>query len=132
MSEGYVAVGAVEDDADCAMEAERLYLSGHRPITIHRLSAESADAVTKHLQGRPSRLPVRRSSDDETAEQFAAAIQRHPNVIHVYWEPVCDVCKVAGDPKLFHVSCIPGLFCRTCAYKIAELFASISPPAGTA
>ena len=55
-----VLITVVPTDEECALQAESLYLAGVRPITIHRTSSESADAVARYLRARPSAVPVHR------------------------------------------------------------------------
>jgi hypothetical protein len=108
-----VLITVAETDEACAIQAESLYLAGVRPITIHRTSSESADAVARYLRARPNAVPVRRSPDNETAEEFKSAIEAERDTVHVYFERVCDVCGAL--PPLFHTSLVAGFFCRRCA-----------------
>ena len=108
-----VLITVAETDEACAIQAESLYLAGVRPITIHRTSSASADAVARYLRARPNAVPVRRSPDNETAEEFRSALESAQDVVHVYFERVCDSCGAL--PPLFHVSVGEGFFCRACA-----------------
>ena len=62
---------------------------------------------------------MRRSPDSETPEEYARAIESERNMVHVYFEQVCDVCGAL--PPLFHVSVRAGFFCHACA--VAQLVA---------
>lgn len=111
-----VLVAAFKTDEDCALNAESMYLAGVRPVIVHRTSSASADAVVRYLRARPDAVPVRRSPDDETATDFQRAIERTRDMVHVYYEQVCDVCGAL--PPLFHTSVRAGFFCRPCAEAI--------------
>ena len=98
---------------ECAIQAESMYLSGVHPICVHRASSASADAVVAYLRSRPTAVPVGRSPDNETPDEFRRVLEADRNMVHVYFEQVCDVCGAL--PPLFHVSVRGGFFCRACA-----------------
>jgi len=112
-----VLITVTETDEACALELESMYRSGVRPIIAHRTSSASADAVVRYLRARPNAVPVRRSPDDESAAAFQQAIATAGrDMVHVYYEQVCDVCGAL--PPLFHTSVRAGFFCRPCAEAI--------------
>ena len=113
-----VLITVTETDEACALELESMYRSGVRPCIAHRTSSASADAVVRYLRARPDAVPVRRSPDDETVADFQRAIKRARDMVHVYYEQVCDVCGAL--PPLFHTSVRAGFFCRPCAEAIID------------
>ena len=113
-----VLVAAFKTDEDCALSTEAMYLAGVRPVIVHRTSSASADAVVRYLRARPDAVPVRRSPNDETVADFQRAIRRERDMVHVYYEQVCDVCGAL--PPLFHTSVRAGFFCRPCAEAITD------------
>jgi len=114
MKPGYALVTVSEDDRKCALDAERMYLDGYRPILVHRTSEKSAIAVAQYLKSRPSRLPVRLSEVSETADEFNAAVRKQADAIHVYCEEVCDLCGAL--PPLFSVNGEDEAMCAACAH----------------